>query len=261
MCDTIVALGNSTLDGNVIFGKNSDREPNEAQQMILIPAANHVPGEEVHCTYIDVPQVERTHAVLLSKPFWMWGAEMGTNEFGVTIGNEAVFTRTPYGKDPGLIGMDMLRLALERAQNADQALRIVIDLLEKYGQGGNCGFAHKLYYHNSFLICDPEKAWVLETSGKDWAAEKVEAVRSISNAITIGNHWDMASATLVSNAMENGWCKDPDGILIFPVLFGLDLHVLQRCKEKAELHDPGTSAEQGQDHTRIDDAGAESTHE
>ncbi len=51
----------------------------------------------MHCTYLDVPQVTHTHAVLLAKPFWIWGAEMGTNDQGVTIGNEAVFTKVPYG--------------------------------------------------------------------------------------------------------------------------------------------------------------------
>lgn len=207
MCDTIVALGNSTADGNVLFAKNSDREPNEAHEVVIIPAANHAAGETVKCTYIEIPQVEHTYRVLLAKPFWIWGAEMGSNEFGVTIGNEAVFTRTPYGKEPGLIGMDFLRLTLERARNAEQAMKVIINLLEIYGQGGNCGFAHKLYYHNSFLICDTEDAWVLETSGKEWAAERVTDVRSISNAITIGKRWDLASENLVRNAVDKGWCK------------------------------------------------------
>lgn len=51
---------------------------------------------------------------------------------------------------------------------------MITQLLKKYGQGGPCsktdsGFA----YHNSFLIADPTTAWVLETSGKHWAAVQV----------------------------------------------------------------------------------------
>ncbi len=208
MCDTIVALGNSTADGKVLFAKNSDREPNEAHELVIIPHAEHASGEMVKCTYIEIPQVNETYQVLLAKPFWIWGAEMGANEFGVTIGNEALFTRDPYGKDPGLIGMDFLRLALERSKTGHEALKTIITLLEKYGQSGNCGFAHKMFYHNSFLICDPGEAWVLETSAKEWAAEKVKDVRSISNAITIQSEWDMASANLVQHAIDKGWCKN-----------------------------------------------------
>jgi dipeptidase len=132
---------------------------------------------------------------------------MGANEHGVVIGNEAVFTRLPYEKTPGLIGMDFIRLALERSENALQALKTIVALLEQYGQGGNCGFAHSLYYHNSFIIADRSEAWVLETAGREWAAEKVKDIRSISNAITIDATWDMASAKLVSTAVQKGWCK------------------------------------------------------
>jgi dipeptidase len=135
---------------------------------------------------------------------------MGANDQGVVIGNEAVFTKEPYGKEPGLIGMDFLRLALERADDARQALDVITGLLEQYGQSGNCGFRHKLYYHNSFLIADPHQAWVLETSGKHWAAERVKGVRTISNAITIGSEWDLASDDLVEYAVERGWCKGKD---------------------------------------------------
>jgi len=208
MCDTFVALGNTTRDGAVIFGKNSDRDPNEAHELVLIPHAKHEVNDQVDCTYIQIPQVAETFAVLLAKPFWIWGAEMGANEKGVVIGNEAVFTKVPYDKEPGLIGMDFLRLALERAATADEALDVIIALLETYGQGGNCGFSHQMYYHNGFLIADRETAWVLETAGKHWAAEKVHDIRSISNVISIGSYWDRASADLVSHALTKGWCKD-----------------------------------------------------
>ncbi len=210
MCDTFVATPEATADGSMIFGKNSDREPNEAHELLLIPRGTHEPDARVQCTYVDIPQVEETHAVLLARPYWIWGAEMGANEHGVVIGNEAVFTKVPYEKGPGLIGMDFIRLALERSDSAEGALSVITGLLGEYGQGGNCGHDHKFYYHNSFLIADLTSAWILETAGREWAARRVRGVGSISNAITIGRHWDLASGGLVDQAIERGWCRGHD---------------------------------------------------
>ena len=207
MCDTLVAVGEATVDGSVILAKNSDRQPNEAHVLAHIPRARHAPGSMVRCTYIEVPQVAETYEVLLSKPFWIWGCEMGANECGLAIGNEAVFTKEPYEKGPGLIGMDFIRLALERADTARRALDVIVELLAEHGQGGNCGLHHKEFYHNSFILADPSDAWVLETAGQYWAAEQVRAVRTISNGLTIGAEWDLASPGLVEHAMEKGWCK------------------------------------------------------
>lgn len=206
MCDTIVALGSATADGAALFAKNSDREPNEGQYLDYLPRAQHGPGATVRCTYLEIPQVAETYAVLLSRPFWMWGCEMGLNEHGVVIGNEAVFTREPYAKT-GLLGMDMIRLALERTATAQQALDLLIDLLERYGQGGRAGFTQKTYYHNSFLIADPRTAWVLETAGHYWAARQVRDTYTISNGLTIGTEWDRASPNLVEHAVQRGWCR------------------------------------------------------
>ena len=206
MCDTIVALGNSTVDGMALFAKNSDREPNEGQYLEWLPRARHAPGETVRCTYLELPQVEETHAVLLSRPFWMWGCEMGLNEHGLVVGNEAVFTKEPMAKT-GLLGMDMMRLALERATTARQALDIVIELLQRYGQGGVAGYRQKTFYHNSFLFLDPRDAWVLETAGRYWAARQVRNVYTISNGLTIGTEWDLAAPGLVEHAVQRGWCR------------------------------------------------------
>ena len=207
MCDTLVALSDVTENGSVLFAKNSDRDPNELQFVEVLPSKKYDPQENVQCTYISIPQVEKTYAVLLSKPFWIWGAEMGANEHGVTIGNEAVFTRIPHEKEPGLIGMDLLRLGLERGRTALEALRVITSLLTEYGQAGNCGFSHPFFYHNSFLIADTKEAWVLETAGREWAAQKVTGIRSISNAITIGSDFDMVSENLVKQAVDRGWCR------------------------------------------------------
>jgi len=207
MCDTMVALGNATVDGRVLFAKNSDREPNEAQALVIVPRSLHKPGEMLRCTYGEVPQVRETYAVLLSQPFWMWGCEMGINEHGVTIGNEAVFTKEPYEKKGGLLGMDLIRLALERTTTARAALDLITDLLAIYGQGGSGSYTHPFYYHNSFIIADPDEAWVLETAGRYWAAVKVREIATISNGLTIGTQWDLASPGLVEHAIEKGWCS------------------------------------------------------
>ena len=63
------------------------------------------------CTYVEVEQVAHTHAVILSKPAWMWGAEMGANDQGVCVGNEAVYTKLngPSDLEERLLGMDMVR--------------------------------------------------------------------------------------------------------------------------------------------------------
>ena len=66
------------------------------------------------------------------------------------------------------------RLGLERGDTAEEALNVICTLLEKYGQGGPCcENKSDTCYYNSFIIADGKEAWVLETSGKHWAAEKV----------------------------------------------------------------------------------------
>jgi dipeptidase len=202
----MVALGNSTKDGSVIFAKNSDRQPNEPLIMVRVPRKQYQKGMKVQCTYIEIDQAEETYEVFLLKPSWIWGCEMGCNEFGLNIGNEAVFTKEKYGEDR-LLGMDMIRIALERCRTSDEALEMIIGLLGTYGQGGNCGYEKKFTYHNSFLIADKSSAWVLETAGEYWAAEKVKDVRSISNCLTIGSRFDRCHPDLVKHAVDKRWCK------------------------------------------------------
>ncbi len=181
MCDTMV----SVQSDRVLFAKNSDRDPNEAQFLDWQPRQSHTDGARLKCTWIEIPQVRQTHSVLLSRPYWMWGAEMGTNEHGVTIGNEAVFTREPYAAS-GLTGMDLLRLALERSRTAAEAVQTIVSLLEEFGQGGLCSLERSGFtYHNSFIVADPAGALVLETAGRHHAVEMVRGGRSISNGLTI----------------------------------------------------------------------------
>lgn len=184
MCDTLCALKTKTVGGSTLFAKNSDRSPNEPHLVIRCKEQNHKKGSEVKLTYITIPQAEHTQEVILCKPSWTWGAEMGVNSASVAIGNEAVFTSAKQGP-PALTGMDLVRLALERSVNARQAVSCITELLERYGQGGNCGYDHKFYYDNSFLIADPQEGYVVETSGRKWVAKQIKESEAISNRLCI----------------------------------------------------------------------------
>jgi len=205
MCDTLVALPASTARGATLFAKNSDRERNEAQLIEMTPRRRRDAAGQVKLTYLTIPEVEETHACLLSRPFWMWGAEMGANEHGVVIGNEALHARIPAQRRQALTGMDLLRLALERAATAKAAVEVIIELLERHGQGGNCGHLGRFYYNNGFVIADAGEAWVLETIGRDWVVERVTAMRALSNAYSIGGDFDAISPGLAAEAREQGW--------------------------------------------------------
>ncbi|MCC6213289.1 MAG: hypothetical protein IT376_00330 [Polyangiaceae bacterium] len=217
MCDTACLVTPSA----VLFGKNSDREPGEAQRVELVPAARGG-GGTVRCTHVTVRQVERRRAVLVSRPSWMWGAEIGANDAGVVGGNEAVFTRFPVPRE-GLTGMDLLRLALERADSAAAAVDHVIQVLGEERQGGAMGHRDRSFrYFSSFLFADATEAWVLETAGPYWATERVRGPRAISNELSIGVP-DRAHAGAADEARRRGWLRAGE-TFEFARCFGSRLH-------------------------------------
>jgi secernin len=209
MCDTILATPSATVGQAMLFGKNSDRQRNEAQAVEIVARADHAADAEARCTHIAIPQVRRTHAVILCRPFWIWGAEMGANEYGVAIGNEGLHARSPAPEQSALTGMDLLRLALERAATAAEAVEVITNLLEGYGQGGNCGHLHADYYNNGFIIADPNEAFVLETVGREWLVARAQGVRSISNIYSIGRDVQRTSEGLPALVRNSGWSDDP----------------------------------------------------
>jgi dipeptidase len=185
VCDTLCALGSAAAGTGTVFAKNSDRPRAERQQVVRsAPRRGRAP---VRTTYLEIEAATApTLAVLGTGPDWMWGLEQGVNEAGVAIGNERVWTdEDPRGAPDALTGMDLVRLGLERSSTAAAAVEVVVELLERYGQGGACHPGGRSPYWSSFLVADRDRAFVLETSGRSWSSEEVEGSRAISNRLTI----------------------------------------------------------------------------
>ena len=128
MCDTWIAMSDATETRNIILGKNSDRPIFDCQPLVLYPRQEWPRNNSLRLEYVELPQAQVTFATLGSSPYWCWGYEEGINEYSLVIGNEAIFTKTfreaarsrQQSPDLGLLGMDLIRLALERCQNASR---------------------------------------------------------------------------------------------------------------------------------------------
>ncbi len=230
MCDTQVVLA----DGAVWFTKNSDREPSEPQPVVRYAAVDGDGSRTVRVSHIEVEQVASRHAVILSQPAWCWGAEMGVNDAGVVIGNEAIFSKRASLK-PALLGMDLVRLGLERADSSSAAVSVMTALLERYGQGGPAGYADKSFcYDSSYLVADRHEAWVLESAGRSWAARRIRSTYAISNALTLSGTLDMSSADVPQQGVDFARRFDTHLIPHFAGAARRRVLALQSCDRKTE---------------------------
>ena len=218
-CDTFVVAPAASADGAMLLGKNSDRPVNETQPLRYLRSRAPSPGDRLGLAYVEIADACETLAHVGASPYWCWGHELGLNERGVAIGNEALFTRdlarnqerarAGRSPEPGILGMELVRLGLERGSTASEALDVMTGLLERHGQWG-AGVAGQPAvegaYDNSYLIADRREAWVLETTGRRWVAARVrDPTWSISNQATIRTDWDRAADDLVAHAVESGW--------------------------------------------------------
>ena len=211
-CDTI-ALGRKTYAGGEnLFAKNSDRPLGEAQPLVYIPGRSYPAGEQLRCTHLTIPQAEHTYSVLGAKPYWIWGFEMGVNEKGLAIGNEAQGSRCPKETEEGLLGMDLLRLALERSTTAREAIDVIAGLLEQYGQNANANMLYDRRYENSYMLVDRQEIWLMETAGREWAAKRIQDWAAISNCYTIGTDYDLCSDGMEAYARERRWLSPEEPV-------------------------------------------------
>ncbi len=221
MCDSLIVRGPRTIDGATLFAKNSDRRGREVQPFIQFPTALHPRGTKLSCTHIEIDQVAETYRVMGHSPAWCWGFEQGVNEYGVAIGNHATWSREALESEPGLIGMDLVRLGLERGRDAREALEVIAALLELHGQGGpSFSIEGDDGYQNSFVIADGNSAWVLETTARSWAARSVDGA-GLTNELTLGAGWQIGSRDLERAALQQGFWTER-GRLDFKAAYAIE---------------------------------------
>ncbi len=167
MCDTFVALSDSTANGSVLLAK-SRRYRGQRGAAFPAPAGTRLSGRRQGPG--DAPRDPAGPAhleALIDKSFWLYGGrDSAVNEHGVAVGNEAVFSTIGSDSD-GVVLIDLLRLILERAATRHEAVDLVAQLLAEFGQGGNCELRGNSHFPAASIVSDRTGAVVLETAGRN----------------------------------------------------------------------------------------------
>jgi secernin len=214
-CDTMVALPAATANGQTLFAKNSDRPWNECQPLESHGRGTHQAGQRTQCQFVSLPEVESTWRHVGSRPWWCRGYEHGFNEHQVVIGNEGLGSRFDSASEPRLIGMEILRIGLERGRTARDAVNWMTRVIGEHGQGRFDNDAGVRTYDNGYIVADPKESFVIETAGHEWAVRRVEGTLGISNVYSIETDYESLSETARSTAVERGWWTSAKGAFNF----------------------------------------------
>jgi dipeptidase len=198
--DMMVALGPATANRSTLFALNSHGPAHASRRLVLQPGGPHVPGEQVRAESITLPQARQTWTTLGYRPGAVWGYQHGQNEHGVAAGCATWQTLLPPD-GPTLTGTDLVRLMLERAANARQAVDTLTDLVSRHGQGTP---GEKDGTDHVFLVADPRQAFVVETAGRYWALQEIAQVRAAGDVGVIRQDWDRLAAGLADHAIGAG---------------------------------------------------------
>jgi dipeptidase len=201
--DMVVALARVTADGHTLFGHNSNRPRGEGASLVRSVGRDHAPGEVVRTTHVTLPQARRTASVLGGRAGASWGYEHGMNDKGLAAGWTPIRTRL-VNDAACLTGPDLVRLALERASTALQAVEVLTDLIGRHGQGAFIGGGED-GPDAALLVADRREAYVLEAAGRHWALAAIGSVRAVSDACFLRQDWDRISRGLSDLAIHRGW--------------------------------------------------------
>lgn len=152
-CTNLIVGKKASVDGSVMCSYNCDGF-GFAGSLFFSPAAHHQPGEQIAINGWGpvhegqyVSQVEHTYGVVGLM-----------NEHQLTIVETTFDGRLDMVNRDGLFDyFSLMRITLQRAKNAREAIRTMAELVEQYGYNSS---------GETFTICDPDEAWIMEMIGK-----------------------------------------------------------------------------------------------
>ena len=181
-CTNFIVGKKASADGSVICTYNAD-DYGMFIGLCHYPAATHQKGEmrliydwDTRVYHGSIPEAPVTYNVIGN-----------INEYQVTIGETTYGGREEMVDTTGIIDYgSLIYIALQRSKNAREAIQVMTSLTETYGY---CSEGE------TFTICDPEEAWIMEMMGKGpgskevvWVAMRIpdEAICAHANQSRIG---------------------------------------------------------------------------
>lgn len=211
-CTNFIVGKKASADGSVICTYNAD-DYGLFINLCHYPAGTHPKGTMRKIFNWDtnkyqgvIPEAPQTYNVIGN-----------INEFQVSIGETTYGGREEMEDSTGILDYgSLIYLALQRSKTAREAIQVMTTLAQTYGynSGGE-----------TFTICDPNEAWIMEMMGKGpgskgvvWVALRVpdDAICAHANQsrITKFNMNDKAnvlySKDVVSFARSKGWFTGKD---------------------------------------------------
>lgn len=238
-CTTIIVGKDLSANGTVLMAHNEELGDYSAQHYVYHPGAQYKKGTMLEMTNVKVPQVAKTYAynatVIFDKNYIPGEITSGMNENMVAIVNNLAYQKdnlTPYPLKGRMIWTDYIQIALERAKNAREAVRLIGDLAQKYKHWGPGAM---------FGIADPQEGWFIEiTQEGQWVAERVpdNAMGMRANTYRIGvvdfedTEKFMFSPDLVKYAEEKGWYSSSDGDFDFQKIYADPEKAANPCNKR-----------------------------
>lgn len=211
-CSNFIVGKKASVDGSVMCSYSAD-DYGMFQNLCHYPAAKHAKGEmrkifdwDSNKYHGEIPEAAETYNVIGN-----------INEWQVTIGETTYGGREEMVDSTGIMDYgSLIYVALQRSKTAREAIKVMTTLANTYGynSGGE-----------TFTICDPNEAWIMEMMGKGagskgavWVALRIpdDAICAHANQSRIGkfNMKDkknvMYAKDVVSFARSKGWFKGKD---------------------------------------------------